>query len=323
MKKTAAILLLVVIICCTNNSNKNRAFVPSSSGNLNNVTVIMPQKEWQGNLGDQVREALEEIYEGLPLDEPQFSIVYMNPKAFTGFARQNRNIIWFRKDSLEGFRMSQNQFARPQIVAKVIGLDSESQAFYFKENIILIKQSISENERLEKLRRIKKSPTKEKSLTERFGISLTYPSAYKTVKDTTNFVWIQKEVRKGHLNIIAYTLPENALEGSFSSRILDIRDSIGKAHVPGRLKGTHLITERAFKPYFYKAKIDGKMSYLTKGTWEVANDYMAGPFVNYMVRDSIEKRWMVIEGFTFAPSASKRDYMFELNTIINTLEKID
>ena len=92
--------------------------------------------------------------------------------------------------------MSQNQFARPQIVAKVIGLDSESQEFYFKENSLLIKQSISENERLEKLRRIKKSPTKEKSLTERFGISLTYPSAYKTVKDTTNFVWIQKEVRK-------------------------------------------------------------------------------------------------------------------------------
>ena len=148
MKKTGTIFLMAVIISCTNNTNKKRAFVPSSSGNLNNVTVVMPQKQWQGNLGDQVREALEEIYEGLPLDEPQFSIVYMNPKAFTGFARQNRNIIWFRKDSLEGFRMSQNQFARPQIVAKVIGLDSESQAFYFKENIILIKQSISENERL-------------------------------------------------------------------------------------------------------------------------------------------------------------------------------
>ena len=323
MKKAAGIFLLAAITACTNNSNKKMAFVPSSSGNLNNVTVVMPQKQWQGNLGDKVRETLEETYEGLPLDEAQFSIVYMNPKAFTGFARQNRNIIWFKKDSLEGFRMSQNQFARPQIIAKVIGLDSESQAFYFKENSRLIKQSINENERLEKLRRIKKSPTNEKTLSERFGISLTYPSAYKTVKDTTNFVWIQKEVRKGHLNIIAYSLPENVLEGSFSTRILDIRDSIGKKYIPGRLKGTYLITERAFKPYFYKAKIDGKKSYLTKGTWEVANDFMAGPFVNYMVRDSIKKRWMVIEGFTFAPSASKRDYMFELNTIINTLEKTD
>ena len=323
MKKVAGIFLLAAITACTNNSNKKMAFVPSSSGNLNNVTVVMPQKQWQGNLGDQVRETLEEIYEGLPLDEPQFSIVYMNPRAFTGFARQNRNIVWFTKDSLEGFRMSQNQFARPQIVAKVTGLDSDSQAFYFKENSSLLKQSINENERLEKVRRIKKSLTNEKTLSERFGISLTYPSAYKTVKDTTNFVWIQKEVRKGHLNIIAYTLPENALEGSFRTRILDIRDSIGEKHIPGRLKGTHLITERAFKPYFYNAKIDGKMSYLTKGTWEVANDFMAGPFINYMVNDSIERRWMVIEGFTFAPSASKRDYMFELNTIINTLEKID
>ena len=70
MKKTAAILLLAGIISCTNNSNKNRAFVPSSSGNLNNVTVIMPQKEWQGNLGDKLREALKEIYEGIPLYEP-------------------------------------------------------------------------------------------------------------------------------------------------------------------------------------------------------------------------------------------------------------
>ena len=150
MKKMLVIFLLGVFISCTNNSNKKAAFVPASSGNLNHVTVVMPQKDWHGNLGDQVRETLEETYEGLPLDEPQLSLVYMNPKAFSGFARQNRNIIWFRKDSLEGFRMSQNQFARPQILAKVSGLDPESQAFYFQENSGLIKQSIAENERVAK-----------------------------------------------------------------------------------------------------------------------------------------------------------------------------
>ena len=62
------------------------------------------------------------------------------------------------------------------------------------------------------------------------------------------------------------------------------------------------------------------MAYLTKGTWEVKNDYMAGPFVNYMVKDTLNKRWMVVEGFAFAPSMSKRDYMFELNTIIGSLK---
>ena len=81
-----------------------------------------------------------------------------------------------------------------------------------------------------------------------------------------------------------------------------------------------MITERAYRPYYYKTQINGKLTYLTKGTWEVANDFMAGPFINYMVRDTLKKRWMVIEGFTFAPSASKRDYMFELNTIISSMQ---
>ena len=283
----------------------------------------MPEKDWKASLGEKVKSELQEIYEGLPLDEPQFSLVYMNPKAFTWFARQNRNIIWFRKDSLEGFRLSQNQFARPQILATITGIDTESQAFYFQENTELLKQTLIENERKEKLRRIMKSPTTENTLFKRFGIELTYPSAYKTFKDTTNFVWIQKEVRKGHLNIIAYTLKENILEGSFNERILNIRDSIGEAYVQGRLEGSYQITERAFRQYFYRAIVDGKQAYLTKGTWEVANDYMAGPFVNYMIQDTLKNRILVVEGFVFAPTASKRDYMFELNTIINTLKQVD
>ncbi len=323
MKPFFILMLLWLSFSCDNGANKKSAYVPESSGNINHVTVVMPEKDWKASLGEKVKSELQEIYEGLPLDEPQFSLVYMNPKAFTGFARQNRNIIWFRKDSLEGFRLSQNQFARPQILATITGIDTESQAFYFQENTELLKQTLIENERKEKLRRIMKSPTTENTLFKRFGIELTYPSAYKTFKDTTNFVWIQKEVRKGHLNLIAYTLKKNILEGSFNERILNIRDSIGKAYVPGRLEGSYQITERAFRPYYYRAIVDGKQAYLTKGTWEVANDFMAGPFVNYMIQDTLKNRILVVEGFVFAPTASKRDYMFELNTIINTLKHVD
>ena len=80
-----------------------------------------------------------------------------------------------------------------------------------------------------------------------------------------------------------------------------------------------MITEKAYKPYFYKTQLLGGASYLTKGTWEVANDYMAGPFINYLTSDTLRKRWIAIEGFVFAPSMSKRDYMFELETIIKSV----
>ena len=70
-------------------------------------------------------------------------------------------------------------------------------------------------------------------------------------------------------------------------------------------------------------QIKGQTTYLTKGMWDVAGDYMAGPFVNYTLLDQANKRWLVIEGFAFAPSVSKREYMFELNTIIRSLRFVN
>ena len=322
-KRNLLFFVLAVSLGCQNQTNKDLAFVPESSGNLNHITVVMPETDWKGELGAVVREELQQIYEGLPIDEPQYSINYLNPKTFTGFARQSRNVVWFQKGENPAFQLAQNQFARPQILANVSGEDSEIQGFLFQENATLLRQTFAENERKEKMRRIRKSLTTEETLPNRFGFTLEYPSAYETVKDTANFVWIQKPMRKGHLNLIAYTLEPEALSEQFNGQILDLRDSIGKRYIPGRLKGSYFITERAFRPYYYKTKLEGSTTFLTKGTWEVANDFMAGPFVNYAIKDSLTKKWIVIEGFAFAPSASKRDYMFELNSILTSFKRLD
>jgi hypothetical protein len=319
MKKMALFGLLIMLIACKENQSKTR-YLPDSSGKINHLSIVMPEKSWNGFLGDKVRDLLLVPYEGLPIDEPQFSLKFIPEKVFTGFAKNSRNIIWFVKDPIGRFQLSENMMAKPQLVAKVSGDDEEVQAFYLEENIELLRASISGIEQTEKLRRIGKSTSTDKVFSDRFQISMTYPSAYKTFKDTPDFTWIQKPIQKGHMNIIAYTLPINALKENIKKRIPFIRDSIGKVYVPGRLPGSYMITERAYLPYYYKTQINGKLTYLTKGTWEVANDFMAGPFINYMVRDTLKKRWMVIEGFTFAPSASKRDYMFELNTIISSMQ---
>ena len=125
---------------------------------------------------------------------------------------------------------------------------------------------------------------------------------------------------KGHLNLIAYTLPLDIDLKTLQIRIPKIRDSIGKIYVPGRLPNSYMITEKAYRPYFYLTQINEMESILTKGTWEVENDFMAGPFVNYIVKDTQNNRYLVLEGFAFAPTESKRNYMFELNTIITTLK---
>ena len=77
------------------------------------------------------------------------------------------------------------------------------------------------------------------------------------------------------MNLVAYSLPLSGLRGNVKKRIPEIRDSIGKTHIPGRLKGSYMITEKAYRPYYYKTQKEGRLTYLTKGTWEVANDFMA------------------------------------------------
>ena len=318
MKKVVFFVFIIFVTACKEQKTKLR-YLPNSNAKINHLTVVMPEKSWAGALGNKTRTLLESPYEGLPFDEPQFTLKYLPPKVFSGFARNSRNILWFVKDSLARFQLWEDMMAQPQTVAKVSGEDDDVQAYFLEENIDLFKAVLTEKERKEKIRRIKKSPTKDRDLQKRFNISLVYPTAYKTVKDTTNFVWIQKDIPKGHMNLIAYSLPFSALKGNVKKRIPEIRDSIGKAYIPGRLKGSYMITEKAYRPYYYKTQKQGRLTYLTKGTWEVANDFMAGPFVNYMIKDTLRKRWMVIEGFVFAPASSKRDQMFELNTILDAV----
>ena len=47
---------------------------------------------------------------------------------------------------------------------------------------------------------------------------------------------------------------------------------------------------------------------------------MAGPFINYAIKDEKNKRYLIIEGFCYNPSQSKRDLMHELESIIKSIK---
>jgi hypothetical protein len=119
-------------------------------------------------------------------------------------------------------------------------------------------------------------------------------------------------------------VPLNQIDRDTSviANIIKMRDSIGKAYIHGGLEGRYMITEEAYAPYLFDSEIDGKFAYETKGTWEMKSAFMAGPFVNYAIRDSVNNRYIILEGFTFAPATAKRDNMFELEAILKSA-KID
>ena len=104
------------------------------------------------------------------------------------------------------------------------------------------------------------------------------------------------------------------------NRIIQIRDSIGRIYIHGAVPKTRMITEPAFSPYFSKTKIFNRETFETKGNWELLHESMNGPFINYAIIDKTNNRILIIEGFCYAPSKQKRDLMFELESIIKSVQ---
>ena len=124
------------------------------------------------------------------------------------------------------------------------------------------------------------------------------------------------------MNLMLYQLPYDAIQRNDSvvNQIIKIRDSIGEIHIPGPTEGSYMITENAYTPFHFETLLDKKPALETKGIWDVKNAFMSGPFINYFIEDKPNNRWIVVEGFVFAPSVEKRDYMFELEAIIQSIK---
>jgi len=102
-------------------------------------------------------------------------------------------------------------------------------------------------------------------------------------------------------------------------QIIQNRDLIGKTFIRGNdTDKMYMITEEARTPVLKEVLINGRKAYETRGTWEVFGAYNAGPFLNYSIVDEQNDRVVVVEGFNYAPSVNKRDFMFELEAILKT-----
>lgn len=310
----------LVFVSCEDNGKENERILSESSGNINNLSVVVDNELWQGQVGEAIRSNLAAPVDGLPQDEPLFSMNQMPPQAFAGFSRKNRIFLKVEKGEPAGIKIARDSYARPQTGIVVTGETNEEIASIIDENADEIINAFKRTEIKEQQRRISRSPEDDTRLKEELGVSLKFPTAYRYAKDEDGFFWIRKDIPNGSMEILVYEVPVNTIhkDSNIVGNIIAMRDSIGEKHIPGPVEGSYMITEAAYAPFLFNSQIDGKFAYETKGTWEVTNAFMAGPFINYAVYDEENERFVVLEGFTFAPSARKRDNMFELEAILKS-----
>ncbi|MCI2228564.1 DUF4837 family protein [Polaribacter sp. MSW13] len=325
MKKIFSLLLLsIILISCVGN---DKFVLKSSIGKINKVMVVTKASNWTGDIGTEIRNSFGELMVGLPQPEPVLSVSQVAPNGFSSMMKAARNIMIVTEGETENFSVKYNVYAQPQTIVYVQAKDDASLVKLLKEKEkeiidIFIASDIKFTQNIFKKTAL--DVTKFKTLNN-LGVSFIIPDSYNLVDDTGDFLWLRKHLlsgiaKTGSCNILVYSIPLND-ESKIQENIVAVRDSIGKKHIPGTDAETmHMITEEAYTPFTFDAVIDGKKAYETRGKWEVKNDFMAGPFLNYSVIDKKNNRLIVVEGFTYAPSVNKRAFVFELEAIAKSMK---
>lgn len=318
MNKTLFLFLLVsVLVSC---QKKTDTLNQENASDINTISVIIDDQLWNSEVGDSIRNKFASPVLGLPQEEPLFTIKQFPLKLFEGFSTGSRNMIIVKKNDKNLFQIKANEFAETQNSFHISGKSTNEILFLLEKHTAEIIKRMRETEIKANQLILSDSLQNTDKIKKKFNVDLSIPIEYDYVRRRKNFIWLKKEITSGNTSILIYQIPYNSIRDKNAvNDIVKVRDSIGKLYIHAKNNNAKMMTEEAYFPYFSKIKWNEYDVYETKGTWEMNNDFMSGPFVNYAIKDKANNRILVLEGFCYAPSKEKRDLMFELESIIKTI----
>lgn len=314
-----SLFLLSTIFSCNSEAKPNQA---TSRGAVNNLTIIVSDHLWNGEVGDSLRKKFASSVDGLQQEEPLFTINQFNNKFLDNQTAFNRNIIIIKKDEKNLYRFEKNKYAQPQNVVHFTGNNVEDIIGLigkYGDSLVKVFKLTEQQKQQEIIKTNLIDPVK---IQEKFNVTLDIPQNFDLVLEKKSFLWYKKEILGGNSSLLIYKVPFRALlrNDNLVGNIINVRDIVGAKYIKGKLPNTRMITEESYAPYFQSTLLANRRTYETKGTWELKGDYMSGSFINYAIMDRDKREFLILEGFCYAPSIPKRDLMHELEAIIKSVK---
>ena len=321
MNKNLLLFLCLVWLLFFSCKKQDQNVPRKATGKTNTISVIIDDPLWNGEIGESIRNKFASPVIGLPQEEPLFTINQYPVKLMEGFMTDSRTIIVVKKENKTQFEIKKNQYAAPQNVFHISGKTNGEILEILEKNSPQIIQIIKETEIVESQRINRQSLMNPIIIKNKFRISLQVPQGYLYALQKSKFLWLKKEIISGSTSLLIYEVPIPSITNTSNriSNIIKIRDSIGNLYIRGTELDTPMITEEGYAPYLFKMKLNGREAFETRGTWELKNDFMSGPFINYAILDRKHNRMLILEGFCYSPSKEERDLMHELEAIIKSV----
>ena len=323
MKNTLVCFFFLLFLLSCQREKVTISKLNKSIGERNELALVIDDSLWNGAVGDSIRKRLVIPVDNVLTKEPLFDIVQYNTKIFSYNAKLSRNIITFKKAEHNSFRLQKSVFSTPQNYFTIQYKSTNDLIEIIRNNSDSIVSVLQKSELNEEQHLISRTASNDLELIKNlFGITIKIPKYYHVVNQSEfPFLWYQKELASGDVNIIVYEYPIDFIErdSNTNNNIISAMDSIGKTFIKGRKSFTYMMNDSLNKPIITNERKDQMDKYLIKGIWSMVNDYSSGPYLCYVIRDDFYNRYLFLQGFINDPVRFKRDHLLELEAIFKTI----
>jgi len=329
LKTVVVILFAAMMASCAEESQGPRQ--DRSVGGTSEILVVTQNaRQWEGVIGDSLREFFLQEQYGLPQPESRNKLAHITKDAFSDMFKKHKCIFEVEiVPNLEKAvaKTTVDYWAAPQRYVIISAPDEKAWVELFDKQKEVYQQWYDKVER-ERIMTVFR-PTKDEPIAEaiakKFGFTLLVPQGFYVAKDEPDFLWLRKELERSSADIVIYqTSYRDTLQFEAKS-LLSMRELMMGQHIPGPSEGSYMGTETEFVPPLVTVADDYPAGYAKemRGMWKVYNNYMGGPFVSYTFADNRTGKLVTVEGFYYEPNQPKRNALLQLEAIAYSLKFVE
>lgn len=320
-------------------------------GKINQVLVVADSSLWKGMPGDSFFYYFTAPYILLPQPEPIFDVIHMTPEelADKSVKKEFRTIVFLanledessvttrivRSDlgnekiaeikQGKGYNttVGQDKWAKSQLLFYISGFGEKKLVENITKNFPAIAKRINEKdaETVEATAyQAGRNADLEAQVLKQYGIQMKIPGGFREARydKSNNTLWLRSDDRDIIANLLITKVPYENKEQLTQEGFKEIRNKMGKL-ITTRQPYSYMRVNDVDLPLFVENKqLNGTYVVEARGIWDIVNDFMGGPFISRLMLNSKTNELVMVDGFIYAPSKDKRNYMQEMESIIST-----
>lgn len=332
--------------CDQEGGTKSARTLPDSSGRIDEIMLVMDENLWmEDTLGLLVQDILMDDFPNLPQGEPMYDVRQVDgPRSVKQLLQSLNTIVYI--DDLSGnsktsefilkqlealpakakdknYFVTKDVWAQPQSLIFIYAKTKAELLTWLNDNRETIYRLIDESEAQKITRNAFASGSSKaykKVLLDRYGIKGEVPGTYRVAKENDSLIIFRQDL-EGEVSNLFFHIRDNADGSAFNeASAMAMRARYGKEFVQSDTPGSYMVMDDPLYIDQEMMDLNGQKAIRSAGLWKLSQDFMGGPFINYLIDDPKNKRVIMVDGFVYAPQWNKRRPIRKLDAIIHKIK---